>query len=904
MNNVPVENEFPAGMQMMEHNSKSVLVYVASKTKDTRYITRDMFTQLSGGIAGAPPLVKLSPNKECNTVAGTSTGVKITFTHMWVAQGGIVTYLLGEFIDVFEDIKWTMGTFPGKITDMFMALVSKKGYKLLFPRDQQQAEEVFELGKGAVNINANNINNNQTTKITPSPYNSDRRPTSNRRSGLVAQLNADYKLADKLSLQELENIIREAEDIYNNAENEDSSDQEEVLDDGVYDYIKDLYRALALEKGIINPALLNPNIGKFHVPANQANADGTQAARFLKAPIWMGSLDKMNHGDGKLSLWKGKFPGPYVVSAKMDGASSLYFYENGQYKLYGNSDSAGNSQNISELLQYLNLPTLEPGILIRGEVILKKSLFNAKYKRENRLDKSDKTKYRNIRNAVGGLVNKVGARAGGSKKASEPLDVAFIHELDFIAYEVIVDLSNPVNMGPNARYRTQMKCSEQFDYLVKLFLPNMLINGRPSNGGVAPFLITPTIDDAYLSALFDYMLANVDYMLDGLVVCSDAQAYDRVDGENPSYARAYKKPLTVLTGTTTIIAIEWNVSKDWLWKPTVIFNPVELDGSCIERATGHNAKIIVENKIGPGAIVEITRAGGVIPHIIRATVIPAPADANGVIQGQLPNGPHKWNSSGVELIADQTDPIIVRGANIKKIKHFLKKIGAKGIGPARIAQMYDIGVTSIPALFQLQPHHIAFMGDKVSQNVVDAIKKGTSNLSLPLLGAAAGAFGKSIGHTLLEVVFAAYPNIMDSEAVRTNNIPVLQQAISQLPGFAELRTDQVAAGFYPFLQLIHQLLQVGYVVPVTRVKAPISAVASNHPLAGMNIVFTGFTRAREEEAAAFVESIGGKIQSGVTNATNILVTNDANASESGKTKAARAKGITIMSRADFVRLAK
>ena len=83
----------------------------------------------------------------------------------------------------------------------------------------------------------------------------------------------------------------------------------------------------------------------------------------------------------------------------------------------------------------------------------------------------------------------------------------------------------------------------------------------------------------------------------------DDKVYSRPTSGNPKYALAFKMVLDDQKGETTVTCVEWNVSKHGLLKPVVNLSPIKIAGTTIRRATGYNAKWIVENNIGPGAKV-------------------------------------------------------------------------------------------------------------------------------------------------------------------------------------------------------------------------------------------------------------------------------------------------------------
>lgn len=677
-----------------------------------------------------------------------------------------------------------------------------------------------------------------------------------KRNIKMDELNNNYRLADTLPLDDLEKLLKASEEAYYN----DTTGTAPLLDDKVYNYAKEVFRVRTMEAG--KEIDLDP---MEHVPK--------PVGRLVKAPVWMGGIDKVNKGTGKLELWQKNYPGPYVVSAKMDGASALYFQEDGQNKLYSRGRK-GESQNISELLQFLNLPALEKGQMIRGELILQKSVFDTKYKRIG--DSNESGKYKNSRNAVSGLVNKVGSRAFGSKSSSEPLSVSFLDDLQFVAYEVI---TNP-----------PLKCSSQFEILEKL-LNSLDLEKTAFRVTIRQDLVA--IDDEILSDIYHEYLADIDYELDGLVVCSD-QVYQRAVDENPPHMRAYKEELAVLTAITTVKEVLWRISKNKYLKPRVKYEPLELGGVTNEYATGHNAKFIVENKIGPGAVIEITRAGGINPKIIN-TIKQAEAP-------QLPKINYEWNSTKVEFVLKEESEESRREVNIRKLYFFLSSIGSKGIGEATVARMYDGGITTIPQFFTLTKDDISYLGPKASENVANAIYEKTENIPLVVMMSACGLFGIGMGEKTFQLIFDTYPDFMQivkglitEDGFTEEDATDLINLLVAIKGIGAKTAEQIIDGFPVFLHFLNELEKWGYKQQDYIIPAP-KEILKGHPLSGKNVYMTGF---RDEAIENLIKKVGGKIQSGISGTTNLLIIKD-KSYENKKTEKAQSMGIEIITRQEFI----
>ena len=601
---------------------------------------------------------------------------------------------------------------------------------------------------------------------------------------IIKQLNQDITLANKTDLEVLKHIVQLSEvEYYNNA------DSDNILNDNVYDYIKELIRTKVSEIEGKNEMLFDD--GMSHVPET--------VGRMCKLPIWMGATTKVNHGTGQLKIWKGKYEGPWCISAKEDGASALYVNIDGQHKLFSRGKGDG-GQNISELLKYLNLPLLEDGSIIRGELMIKQSIFNQKYKRN---DPSETEKFKNTRNSVSGMVNKLGYNASkGVPTLLEGLKNEFIQDIEFIAYELV---SKP-----------PLKASEQFIKLEEIF------NSNGKYNMVARHEVLIDIDEETLSLLYDKYIKELDYGIDGLVVCSNHE-YERPYGKNPDYLIAYKKPLVALTSITEVQSVEWNISKDGLIKPVVIITPIELDGVTISRATGYNAKNICDNMIGPGAIVEVTRSGGVIPKIIKV-IQPC-------VELTMPKQDFYWNETNVDIFVKYSDNDNFseerRDMNIKQLHHFLVKIETKGVGPKAVATMYDEGIRTIIQLLSLTEKDLHFFGDKTAQNIVKTINERKSKLTLPILCGASMIFGRLIGIRRLEIIFEVYPNLMELDCIINNNIVDIENLLSGINGFASKTAKQVACGFPNMLVFLKELKNIGIIPASSLVVNPINLVV-NH----------------------------------------------------------------------------
>jgi DNA ligase (NAD+) len=138
------------------------------------------------------------------------------------------------------------------------------------------------------------------------------------------------------------------------------------------------------------------------------------------------------------------------------------------------------------------------------------------------------------------------------------------------------------------------------------------------------------------------------YEIDGIIVQADIK-YTRNTSGNPDYAFAFK--ILSEVAETTVINVEWNISKWGALKPRVEIEPVELAGVLITYATGFNAKFIKDNEIGPGSRILITRSGDVIPYILKILTR---------TEADMPTIEYVWNETGVDIISENPDEMCIK----------------------------------------------------------------------------------------------------------------------------------------------------------------------------------------------------------------------------------------------------
>lgn len=564
----------------------------------------------------------------------------------------------------------------------------------------------------------------------------------------------------------------------------------------------------------------------------------------VELPYWMGSLDKIRDDERAVERWKKEYPGAYVVSDKLDGNSALLVLGPAGMSMYSRGDGVI-GQDISWLTSYVQgIPAagavrevLGVGagatVAVRGELIFPRAAWRADMGA-------------NPRNVAAGLIN-----------SKNNVNYDMVRKLEFVAYELLDPHRAPATaleaLGL-AGFRVAAHRLMDAEALTMTNLSNHLLDRR----------------------------ANSPYEVDGIVVAHDA-VHRVVKGKNPKYAFAFKSMLTHQEAEVIVTNVEWNVSKDGLMKPTVVFEPVHLAGVRIVRATGFNAAFIVEHKIGTGAKIRITRSGDVIPYI-TGVVTPAPVVA-------LPEGETEWNETRVDLRLKASAHEGNDALAMKRMEHFAKTLGMRGVAAGVVARLHAGGVRTAGELLSVTKAKLMAMEgfqSKTADNLLAEIGKIKEGVPCVMAMKASNAFGQGFGERKLALVAAAFPDVARAGA----RAPTAAE-VAALDGMGA-KTAQAfldaLPGFHAFMK------ESGLRCAAADADAgPSAKAAAPDAFAGMVVVFTGV---RDKELEARIEAGGGKVAGSVSKNTTVVVAKDPDAA-SGKLDKARDLGVRILDLAGF-----
>jgi NAD-dependent DNA ligase len=514
--------------------------------------------------------------------------------------------------------------------------------------------------------------------------------------------------------------------------------------------------------------------------------------------------------------------------------------------------TATEGMDITSLIKYLNLPDMEKvlvyckknkingeinTIAFRGELIIKESIF------QEQLEKGEH-KLKNVRNSVAGLVN--------SKKLNP--NIARVTEL--VLYEV-VDPCFPIDKQIDIIKNIGFNC-----------VTNKTFNKK--------------ISFEVLSSYLKDRRNKSDYLIDGIIVTSSSNNERNTDG-NPEYAFAFKDIMEDQKGTTKVISVEWNVSKDGYIKPTVLLEPITIGGVEIQRTTGFNAKFINDNKIGPGAVIELIRSGDVIPYIQKVT---KPTKAEMPPQSM---GKWHWNETNVDIIVDDLE---LNDVLVKNIHYFFSSLDTKGLGEKNVEKMVTAGLDSIKKILQADYQTFLMVegiAEKSAKNLVQSIKNAMTNIPLSRLMAASNKLGHGMGEERMKQVLFIYPNIMtDYKKWKKNEFIDM---IKEINGWEEKTATQFVSNFNEYIKFYETIKEY---ITIEMKKKIVKG-----EFTGKIVVLSGF---RDKDIQTKIEEQGGKISSSVSKNTNYLIIKEDVDEMTEKMKRATELGVKILTKDKLLKM--
>ena len=619
-------------------------------------------------------------------------------------------------------------------------------------------------------------------------------------------------ILDSLNETDLSKMIVLASDRYYNTNSE-------LMTDNEYDIVKE-YTAKKYPK--------NVEVDLIGAPVKKNK---------VSLPYEMPSMDKIKPDSNALSNWMNKYKGPYVLSCKLDGVSGMYSTEGQQPKLYTRGDGKI-GQDISHLLSVLNLPKT-PNMVLRGEFIIPKQVFEEKYK----------SVFANPRNLVSGIIN--------SKTIDEKTK-----DLHFVAYEII---------------QPKMTPSQQMQKLLDL-KHEVVLNKSLSS-----------LSNEMLSEILVDWRTNYMYEIDGVIVTDD-NVYPRISG-NPEHAFAFKMVLSDQMGEAKVVDVIWSPSKNGYLKPRVRIEPIRLGGVTIEYATGFNGKFIEDNKIGIGAIVQMIRSGDVIPYIKAVTT---PAE-----KAKMPSVPYTWTSTHIDVILEDIKGDIT--VLEKNITMFFVELEVDGLSSGNVKRIMEAGFNTVGKILKMSKtdfEKVEGFKSKMVEKIYNGIREKVDKASLLDIMVASNTFGRGLSRKKMQPMMDEYPDLLTSTDTSEEKVKKLQT----IKGIGLENAKGLVNNIPAFMSFLEETgLQTKLQKTVTNETGQQTSTMANividtsDPLYGKKIVMT---KVRDKEIIEKMEKVGATLEDSVNKNTFAVIVKSKE-DESNKTKKAKELGIPIYTPDEF-----
>lgn len=625
----------------------------------------------------------------------------------------------------------------------------------------------------------------------------------------------------------------------------------EIMSNFEYDKLYDELVSLEKETGIVFANSPTQNVGYEVVSA-------LPKERHEKPML---SLNKTKSVE-ELADWLGGQTG--LLSWKMDGLTIVLTYQNGTLV---KAVTRGNGE-IGEVITanakaFVNVPlniSYQGELILRGEAIIRYSDFE---KINEQIEDVD-AKYKNPRNLCSGSVRQLNS------------EITAQRQVHFYAFSLV--------KADGINFKNSRK--EQFEWL------------KTQGFEVVEYheVTKETLPETV--KMYSEAIAENDTPSDGLVLLYDDIAYGQSLGRTAKFPRdsiAFKWADEIQE--TKLLYIEWSASRTGLINPVAVFEPVELEGTTVSRASVHNISIMEALELGAGDRITVYKANMIIPQI-----------ADNLTRSGVRDIPEVCPVCGGQTEVRQLNDVkslycTNPDCQAKKIKSFTlftsrDALNIAGLSEATLEKFIGVGMIHEYAdIFHLDRHQEEIVemdgfGQKSYDNLIAAAEKA-SHTTLPRMVYGLGVAG--IGLANAKMICRHFKN--DFEAMRHATV----EELVEIDGIGEVLAQAWATFFSDGKNnaiVDHLLAELTFEAGDEE-----SSEGADEAFAGMNFVITGSLEhfKNRKELQELIERRGGKVTGSVTSKTNYLINNDV-ASSSSKNKKARELGVPILSEEEFLKL--
>ena len=580
-------------------------------------------------------------------------------------------------------------------------------------------------------------------------------------------------------------------------------------------------------------------------------------------------LPKERHESPMLSLDKTKeveelknFVGDQkvLISWKMDGLTVVLTYRDG--KLYkavtrGNGEVGEVITNNAKVFKNVPVQIAYQGeLILRGEAVIGYKDFE---KINQEIEDVD-ARYKNPRNLCSGSVRQLNNQITAKRNVM------------FYAFTLV--------QADGVDFQNSRAC--QMEWLKSQGFTT-----------VEYYMVTrDTVEDEV--AKFSSKISENDFPSDGLVLTYDDIAYGRSLGRTAKFPRdsfAFKWQDEIRE--TVLREIEWSPSRTGLINPVAIFDPVELEGTTVSRASVHNISIMEELELGIGDKIEVYKANMIIPQIAenltRSGVKDIPCKCP-VCQGET-----KIRQVGNAKALYCMNPEC-QAKHVKSFALFVSRdaLNIEGLSEATLEKFISRGyIHTFADIFHLDQYKekiqkMEGFGEKSYKKLTESIEKARTT-TLPRVIYSLGIAGIGLANAKVICRELKY----DIESL----LKVSEEELNEIQGVGEVLA-KAFVGYFADAKHVENFRRL-----LNELTIPEETVTKQQIFEGVNFVITGSVKhfANRGEVKELIESLGGKVTGSVTSKTNYLINNDVT-STSSKNKKANELGIPIISEETFLEL--
>ena len=623
----------------------------------------------------------------------------------------------------------------------------------------------------------------------------------------------------------------------------------EIMPNVEYDALYDELSALEKETGIVLAD--SPTVSVGYEAVDQLPKEEHERP--------MLSLDKTKEREA-LREFIGEHP--TLLSWKLDGLTIVLTYENGELvKAVTRGNGIVGEVITNNAKVFKNIPlkiSFKGRLILRGEAIITYSDFE---KINETIGDAD-AKYKNPRNLCSGSVRQLNN------------EITAKRNVRFYAFSLVS--ADGVDFQNSREMQFRWLNAQGFD----------VVEYRKVTGDTL---------DAAMDYFADAVTKN-DFPSDGLVALYDNISYGESLGTTakfPRNAMAFKWADEMRD--TKLLEIEWSPSRTGLINPVAIFEPVELEGTTVSRASVHNISIMKELKLGIGDTIRVYKANMIIPQIAE----------NLTGTGNAPV-PHICPACGQETVIKKENDVeclfcVNPGCPAKKIKSFglftsRDAMNIDGLSEATLEKfiargfIHDFGDIFEIGRYRDEIVEMEGFGQKSYDNLIESLERAKET-TLPRVIYSLGI--ANIGLANAKVICRHFDN--DLEKIRHASL----EEVSDIDTIGPV----IAGNLVAYFQDAENNRRLDHLMSFLHIQE--EGPKQEQIFAGMNFVITGSLEhfGNRSEAKELIESLGGKVTGSVTKKTNYLINNDIQ-SNSSKNKKARELGIPILSEEDFLELTK